>query len=36
MMERKNGYYVESLQDMSPKDLLPGAISLVVDAKRRG
>jgi 1,2-alpha-glucosylglycerol phosphorylase len=36
MMERKNGYYVESLQDMSPADLLPGAISLVVDAKRRG
>ncbi|MFP4150011.1 MAG: beta-phosphoglucomutase [Nitriliruptoraceae bacterium] len=36
MMERKNGYYVESLQGMSPKDLLPGAISLVVDAKRRG
>ncbi|MFU8839982.1 MAG: beta-phosphoglucomutase [Nitriliruptoraceae bacterium] len=36
MMERKNGYYVDSLQDMSPKDLLPGAISLVTDAKRRG
>ncbi len=36
MMERKNGYYVDSLQDMSPADLLPGAISLVIDAKRRG
>ncbi len=36
MMERKNSYYVDSLQGMSPKDLLPGAISLVVDAKRRG
>ncbi|TVR27182.1 MAG: beta-phosphoglucomutase, partial [Nitriliruptor sp.] len=36
MMARKNGYYVDSLQGMSPKDLLPGAISLVVDAKRRG
>ncbi len=36
MMERKNGYYLDSLQDMSPADLLPGAISLVVDAKRRG
>jgi 1,2-alpha-glucosylglycerol phosphorylase len=36
MMDRKNGYYLDSLQDMSPADLLPGAVSLVVDAKRRG
>ncbi|MEX2550770.1 MAG: beta-phosphoglucomutase [Nitriliruptoraceae bacterium] len=36
MMERKNGYYLDSLQHMSPADLLPGAISLVLDAKRRG
>ena len=36
MMERKNGYYLEFLQDMSPRDALPGAVSLVVDAKRRG
>jgi beta-phosphoglucomutase len=36
MMERKNGYYLEYLQEMSPKDALPGAVSLVVDAKRRG
>ncbi len=36
MMARKNGYYVESLKDMSPADLLPGAVSLVIDAKRRG
>jgi 1,2-alpha-glucosylglycerol phosphorylase len=36
MMERKNGYYLEYLQEMSPKDALPGAMSLVVDAKRRG
>jgi beta-phosphoglucomutase len=36
MMERKNGYYLDSLKDMSPADLLPGAVELVVDAKRRG
>jgi beta-phosphoglucomutase len=36
MMERKNGYYLEYLQEMGPKDALPGAVSLVVDAKRRG
>lgn len=36
MMARKNGYYLESLQDMSPRDLLPGAVALVIDAKRRG
>jgi beta-phosphoglucomutase len=36
MMERKNGYYLEYLQEMTPRDALPGAMSLVVDAKRRG
>src|SRR6056297_1615884 len=36
MMERKNGYYREYLQEMSPNDALPGAVSLVIDAKRRG
>jgi 1,2-alpha-glucosylglycerol phosphorylase len=36
MMARKNGYYLDSLQAMSPRDLLPGAVQLVVDAKRRG
>lgn len=36
MAERKNGYYLEYLQDMSPADLLPGAVELVQDAKARG
>jgi beta-phosphoglucomutase len=36
MAERKNGYYLEYLQDMSPADLLPGAVDLVEDAKARG
>ncbi len=36
MAERKNRYYVDSLQDMGPKDALPGAATLVLDAKRRG
>jgi beta-phosphoglucomutase len=36
MAERKNGYYLEYLQDMSPADLLPGAVELVEDAKGRG
>jgi beta-phosphoglucomutase len=36
MMAHKNDYYVESLQEMTPQDALPGAVSLIVDAKRRG
>jgi beta-phosphoglucomutase len=36
MMERKNGYYLEYLEDMSPDDLLPGAVDIVEDAKARG
>jgi beta-phosphoglucomutase len=36
MAARKNGYYLEYLQDMSPADLLPGAVALVEDAKARG
>ena len=36
MMERKNRYYLDYLQEMSPRDALPGAMSLVIDAKRRG
>lgn len=36
MMERKNDLYLRSLQDMSPQDTLPGAIPLVLEAKRRG
>jgi beta-phosphoglucomutase len=36
MADRKNGYYLEYLQDMSPADLLPGAVELVEDAKARG
>jgi beta-phosphoglucomutase len=36
MMERKNRYYVASLDDVTPADTLPGAVELVADAKRRG
>src|SRR5690606_14424434 len=36
MMDRKNRYYLEYLQEMSPRDTLAGAVPLVVDAKRRG
>jgi beta-phosphoglucomutase len=36
MMERKNGYYLASLVDMSPADALPGARELVHDARARG
>lgn len=36
MTERKNGYYLDSLAEMTPADALPGARSLVLDAKRRG
>jgi len=35
-MARKNDYYVASLADMSPADVLPGAVELVRDAKDRG
>lgn len=36
MMERKNRYYVDLLGEMTPADTLPGAVGLIVDAKRRG
>jgi beta-phosphoglucomutase len=36
MMERKNGYYVDSLGEMGPQDALPGAVELVEDARARG
>jgi beta-phosphoglucomutase len=36
MMERKNGYYVDSLGEMGPEDALPGAVELVEDARARG
>jgi beta-phosphoglucomutase len=36
MMDRKNGYYVDSLGDMGPQDALPGAVELVETARERG
>ncbi|MDZ8189950.1 MAG: beta-phosphoglucomutase [Nostoc sp. ChiSLP02] len=36
MMERKNRYYVESLKNMSSKDLLPGAIALLDELRQAG
>lgn len=36
MADRKNTYYVESLEAVSPDDLLPGARELVDECKRRG
>lgn len=36
MAERKNNYYVESLEAVTPDDLLPGARELVDECKRRG
>lgn len=36
MAERKNNYYVESLEAVSPDDMLPGARELVEECKRRG
>ncbi|MBD2386072.1 beta-phosphoglucomutase [Cylindrospermum sp. FACHB-282] len=34
MMERKNRYYLESIQNITPKDLLPGAIALLDDLRQ--
>lgn len=34
MMERKNRYYVESIENITPKDLLPGAIALLDDLRQ--
>jgi beta-phosphoglucomutase len=36
MMDRKNGYYVDSLGEMGPEDALPGAVELVEDGRARG
>ncbi|BAY22402.1 HAD-superfamily hydrolase subfamily IA, variant 3 [Calothrix sp. NIES-2100] len=36
MMERKNNYYVESIQHITPKDLLPGAIALLDELRQAG
>ncbi|MCP6758076.1 MAG: beta-phosphoglucomutase [Fischerella sp. CENA71] len=36
MMERKNRYYVESIQNISPHDLLPGVVTLLDELKQAG
>ncbi|MBN3893099.1 MAG: beta-phosphoglucomutase [Nostoc sp. JL31] len=36
MMERKNRYYVEFIQNMTPQDLLPGAIALLDELRQAG
>jgi beta-phosphoglucomutase len=36
MMEHKNNYYVESIQNITPKDLLPGAIALLDELRQAG
>ncbi len=36
MMDRKNGYYVESIQNISPKDLLPGVLTLLDELRQAG
>ncbi|MCW5316867.1 beta-phosphoglucomutase [Nostoc sp. KVJ3] len=36
MMERKNRYYVELMQNMTSKDLLPGAIALLDELRQAG
>jgi kojibiose phosphorylase len=36
MMERKNRYYVDSIQEVTPDDLLPGAIALLNELRAAG
>jgi beta-phosphoglucomutase len=36
MMERKNRYYLESIKDISPADLLPGAVELIDELRSAG
>jgi beta-phosphoglucomutase len=36
LADRKNGYYREMIQHLSPKDMLPGARAMVDELKRRG
>ncbi|MFM5979385.1 MAG: beta-phosphoglucomutase [Sphaerospermopsis kisseleviana] len=36
MMERKNNYYVELIENITPDNLLPGAVSLLDDLRQAG
>jgi beta-phosphoglucomutase len=36
MMERKNRYYVESIETITPTDLFPGAVELLTELKQAG
>jgi kojibiose phosphorylase len=36
MMDRKNHYYVESIQNITPADLLPGALTLLDELRQAG
>lgn len=36
LAERKNGYYRQLLQSLSPSDILPGALQLIGELKSRG
>jgi beta-phosphoglucomutase len=36
MMERKNGYYVDLVRQMTPADLLPGALEILAEIKELG
>jgi kojibiose phosphorylase len=36
MMDRKNRYYVEFIQNISPADLLPGALTLLEELRQAG
>ncbi len=36
MMERKNRYYVESIQQITPADMLPGALDLLQEIRQAG
>ncbi|WP_414566489.1 MULTISPECIES: beta-phosphoglucomutase [unclassified Anabaena] len=36
MLERKNRYYVEMIQNITPQDLLPGAIALLKELRQTG
>jgi len=36
MMERKNNYYVASIQSITPKDLLPGGVALLTEIRQAG
>ncbi len=33
---RKNGYYRQSLQNLTPKDILPGVMDILEELKKRG